>query len=235
MSLIGASHAGIVKVITDMFDLESGALRTPQGTICTADLEKMEKAAKQVKVAKREEEHRVRDELMSSRDQTLAISHGKRFSDDGVEESRASGLENRVLPEYVCGFMHEDKGHSSSTEVGPALDLFTGEQNIPKCVLGINGGFHNRVLRGRVVIGLNAGAYTFATGASVPVPDGGTSDENAGIIASALHRDIVPPDSIDLSDTEAFSSTGVAPMIADKPPQCWNLNHFGEIFDLPVN
>ena len=105
MNLTGASYAGIVKVVASVFGAESRVFRPHPGTISKANLEIMKKGAKAVKKAKRDEEQRARDEyqrvreeMMSSRNQALAISYGRRFSDDGVEESRAITLPPKLDP-----------------------------------------------------------------------------------------------------------------------------------------
>lgn len=140
----------------------------------------------------------------------------------------------------------EGDGYDSTTGDSVALHPFTGKRYIPRNVHGIASRFHARAKEERRHTGSLAGLFARATGSSVPVPDGGTSDENNGIIVSELHRNIVPPDS-DLSssgegpvmlsptDKERVAISATTPRVADMAPICWNLNDLNDIYDLPEN
>ena len=123
---------------------------------------------------------------------------------------------------------------------GVALHPFTGKQQIPRVIHDIPGGFHHRAMEERRHTGSLAGVFTRATGSSAPVQDGGTSDENNGIVVTELHRNIAPPDSdlsssgegpmmLSATDKEWVATSATTPRVADVASRCWNINDLDQI------
>lgn len=105
----------------------------------------------------------------------------------------------------------------------------------------------NRLLKMNVATGSFAGVgFSKATGSSVPIKDGGSSDERAGIIRSAAQSDFAQyaPDlsSSDetfkpLTDTdfEYIVMAASTPQTGDIPSRSWNIGDLGGVYDLPKN
>lgn len=196
ISILGAdpTYEGIAKAVKELYSV--GGPFPPIGkSHSKKSLQLMREVDRAVKAEKRLVQESEREQIDLDRNEKAAEAHDLRFSDAGVAASVADGIGDRILQTQVCHLVPEGSGYDSSTGDTAPLHPFTKKKQIPQVMHGIPGGCVNRIRGDHNNTGSFAAVgFSRATGSSVAITDGGASDECAGIIRSATHRQIVQLD-----------------------------------------
>ena len=215
----GSTFRGVTKAVEDLFK-ENGVFPPLMGSI---DKREAEALVKSVKAEKRQKQEEDRKRIEEERGRAIA-AYDLRFSSAGVAASMAEGTGDKILAAQVSCLVPAGSGYDSSTGDSATINPFTKQKQIPKKIFGITGGCVNRLLLMNASTGSLAGVgFSRATGSSLCIKDGNTSDEREGIVRSDFQRDFVQHAPDLSSSDETFAPVSDIEKeyiaVASSPPQ----------------